>query len=221
MTTKTMNNTLGDLVKFEEDSHYSREKVTLYQASGASVSYLIGQVLSRGSTGLSIGSSADADNTGDGTLSAVALGPKARKGRYVLKCVKTATDGGEFSVYGPDGDMIGNATVGTAFETAEIEVTIGDGAADFAAGDAFYIDVAGTEKFKAIDFADPDYTDGICVLAEDIDVATATDTEAVAIVRHAKLASSGLVWPSGATAAQKALGIASLKERGLVVVDDA
>jgi len=77
--------------------------------------------------------------TGNGLMSALSFGPRAKVGAYVATIATTAANGGTFTVVNPDGDTIGTATVGTAFDSDEIRFTIADGTADFVAADKFTV----------------------------------------------------------------------------------
>lgn len=55
--------------------------------------------------------------------------------------VVAGANGGTFNVLDPDGLSLGNATVGVAFTSNQINLTISDGATDFAVGDFFTIAV--------------------------------------------------------------------------------
>ena len=77
-----------------------------------------------------------------------------------------------------------------------------------------------TAKLKALD---PIATDGtevaVGVLANDVDASLIDREDAILIARHAIVARNALVWPAGATAAQKAAAIAQLEARGVLVRD--
>ncbi|KZE29565.1 head decoration protein [Crenobacter luteus] len=77
-----------------------------------------------------------------------------------------------------------------------------------------------TAKLKAID---PSATDGteiaVGVLGNDIDATLIDREDAILIARHAIVARSVLVWPTGITAAQKAAAVAQLEVRGILVRD--
>ncbi len=75
---------------------------------------------------------AKAGNTGNGTVGSITLAPGAAFGNYVL----TATSATEFTVTAPNGDDLGVATVGTAFNDI-VAFTIAAGSTAFVAGDAF------------------------------------------------------------------------------------
>ena len=85
------------------------------------------------------------DNTGDGTVGSIAIGPKVKKGNYRLVCT-----GDGFNVISPEGSSCGYAAVDTAFVSDEISLTIAAGTVAFVAGDAFTIAVSGTGKHRMV-----------------------------------------------------------------------
>jgi hypothetical protein len=120
-------------------------------------------------------------NTGNGTCTAVAAGgAKIQAGTYTVKIIKAATNLGDFVVIAPDGTVVGYGTVGTAFVSAHLNLTLNDGATDFIVGDTFTIAVTGSGKYK---LSTATATDGSaipdCILAEDTD-ATSADKATVA-----------------------------------------
>jgi len=94
-----------------------------------------GSVLGMVSTNSAVTSAGD--NTGDGTVGAVTIGPAAKQGNYVL----TATGATTFTVVDPEGSALPNATVGTAYSQGGIGFTVTAGSTAFVAGDTFTIDV--------------------------------------------------------------------------------
>lgn len=80
---------------------------------------------------------AGASNAGNGTVGTVAVGSAVETGGYVL----LATSATVFKVTDPEGTVLGNATVGTAFSHAEIGFTITAGGTAFVSGDTFTINV--------------------------------------------------------------------------------
>jgi hypothetical protein len=101
---------------------------------------------------------ADAGNTGDGTVTAVTGGVDVKAGVYSVVCILAVTNGGLFNIVDPDGQVVGVAEItagagGTAvFTSSQINLTITDGATDFALDDLFTITVpAGSGKVKLID----------------------------------------------------------------------
>lgn len=85
------------------------------------------------------------DNTGDGTVGSIAVGPKVAKGTYRLVCT-----GDGFNVISPKGYSCGYAVAGTGFVSDEISLTITAGTTEFAAGDVFTIAVSGAGKYRMV-----------------------------------------------------------------------
>jgi hypothetical protein len=218
MPVKSERKYLGDWLKFEADSHYSREVVTLLAGNGAVRELLTGMVLGRITKGVAA-SAAAAGNTGDGAITAApAVGQAAKPGVYRAICIEPAENGGKFAVEDPDGVLIGVAAVGVEFAT-HLTFTIADGAANFVAGDIFTITVAaGSGKVKQIDFAATDGSNLPCgLLLLDTTAPDGADRSGVAIVRNAIVSDNGITWPAGATANQKSAAIAQLKSAGILV----
>lgn len=90
-------------------------------------------------TGNPIEAAAATGNTGNGTIGSLSVGASPDVGTYTA----VATSATVFSVTDPEGNVLGNATAGTAFSTGgEIGFTITAGATAFVAGDAFNITVS-------------------------------------------------------------------------------
>lgn len=218
MPNQTESNRLNDLLKWEQDNKFSREGVVVLSGQNLSLGAVIGKVTHTVPTT----GAADGGNTGDGTCTGVTSGDDVQVGTYTLECVVAAVNGGTFKVTAPNGEALPDAEVGVAYTNEQLNFTINDGAADFVVGDKFTITIAeGSGKVKEIDFSAVDGSEdayGFVVAAYD---ASAADVNGVAIVRDAIIASSALVWPSGATAGQKAAALAQMKAVGIVVRDEA
>lgn len=111
---------------------------------------------------------ADGGNTGDGTVTsvAVAAGILPRIGTWELEVIATATNGGTFKLTDPGGNIVRNDLVMTAgagaattFYLPEVGLTfiITDGATDFASGDLFTIAITANGKWVPFD---PDAVNG-------------------------------------------------------------
>jgi hypothetical protein len=78
--------------------------------------------------------------------------------------------------------------------------------------------VSATAKVKRFD---PDATDGtespIGVLLGDCDASLIERDDVLLVTRHAVVAASALVWPSGITPEQKLAATAALEARGIVI----
>ena len=105
---------------------------------------------------------AGAENTGDGTCTALAVLPgtyDAKVGAYNLECTTATTNGGTFKLEDPDGlvvssNLVMTAGAGTAtvFEAGGLTFTLTDGSTDFADGDTFAVTVAaGSGQGKLLD----------------------------------------------------------------------
>lgn len=100
-------------------------------------------------------------NTGNGVLT---LGtPKTLAGvmvgTYRVVFVEPVTNLGTFVVEDPNGTVIGEGVVGTAFAT-QVSFTIADGSTDFVAGDSFTIAVTQTDGSKCAGLILTDATQG-------------------------------------------------------------
>jgi hypothetical protein len=218
MSVLTERKYLGDWLKWEPDSQYSREVLTVLAGSGADRVLTTGMVLGRITKGAATGA-AVAGNTGNGTITAApTVGAAAKPGVYRLVCIEPATDAGKFIVEDPDGVLIGVATVGVQF-TTHLTFTIADGSTDFASGDSFTITVAaGSGKVKQIDFAATDGSDAACgILLLDTTAPDGVDKSGVAIIRNAIVSDNSITWPAGATTNQKNAATAQLKSAGILV----
>lgn len=217
MTTKTQTARPGDVILFEADDFYARGVVTI--ASGASLT--VGAVLGKTATAATVAVAAAGGNTGNGaaTLADPAFSGAVKEGVYVLTCIEPASNGGTFSVVGPDGVNVGRAVVGSAY-AGPVALTIADGATDFAAGDRFLVTVSAvTYKFK---HSAADATDGSVVAAgvllTDAAAAAADVTGAVALLRGpARINTSHLNWATATnTAAERAACLADLARLGIL-----
>lgn len=211
----------GEFILSEASGKRSRENVVIGAeqeiAAGSLLAFLaVGE-------GLRIVVAADDDNTGDGelTLAEPAVNSKVKHGVYTAVCIAQDTDSGVFRVEDPNGNHIGDATVGVAFNK-EIKFTIADGDADFVVGDKFTITVIAEHPsdFEAVAF-DPTDTDGAETAAAIAIYPVTTGEEETAkiaaIVRDAEVNGKVLVWPEGITAAQKEAAIADLQAVGIIV----
>lgn len=170
-------------------------------------------VITDGGTPVAVG-------TGNGVMSAISLGRDAKPGTYVATATAAATDGGTFEVRDPDGNVIGDAEVGTAFSSEQINFTISDGATDFVVGDYFHIPVARPANYgKAVEW-DPTTFDGrhqvAGILFDNVDASLA-DADGVLVARGpAEVNESELQWADDRTTAEKAYAKEQLTALGIV-----
>jgi hypothetical protein len=106
-------------------------------------------------------SAAKAGNTGNGVLTAagtpVVAGGQA--GVYKIVFIEPASNLGTFIVEDPNGVVIGEGVVGTAFSN-QIAFTIADGSTDFIAGDEFTFTVTQSDGSKCAGLIYSDATQG-------------------------------------------------------------
>lgn len=220
---------LSNVVKheYEPGLGWCREKVTAYEAS--LTTYQVGTVLGRFLTGGSATSTANAGNSGDGTMGTVTVGALAKTGIYNLRIVAAALNAGTFEVTDPSGEYVGQGTVAVAFNAGGLSFTLADGANDFVVGDGFIITVSGTEKYKvmkatAIDgsanFAGLVIADGAGDAGE-FSVAATTDTPVLILKRGpAIVGKESLVLDATVnTTAEKAQLYAEMAAVGILVND--
>lgn len=211
MTVLTEKPHAGEFLITELKGMLSRKTVTVNQGQNLAPGTVIAFLLSAGAA-TAVGSP-----TGNGVITAGALGPDARPGVYKLVAVEADTNAGTFNFYAPDGSLIRQITVaGGAAANDHIVLTIADGATDFVAGDTFTITVSEGDA----EILNPAHTDGTQiaggVLYSAVD-ATDADKQGVAVYKTAAVLASALVWPSGISDTNKATAIAQLAARGIVL----
>lgn len=201
----------GEFLVSEANGMRSREIVTIALGENLAAGAVLGKLIAE-----TVSVSANAGNTGNGTISGAAATAGVKEGDYVVTFVEPAVDAGEFVVEDPDGENVGTGTVGSAFSGGGITFTVNDGATDFVAGDRFTISVSGSGKYKLYD---PAATDGsgkaAGVLYDAVD-ATGGDAQGVAVVRDAEVNRGELTWFDGASAGQKDIGVAELADLGII-----
>jgi len=151
-------------VTFQSDSGYGAEAVAVIQnghvnsiiVTNPGHGYASPPTVTIESTAPTLSVQAGEENAGNGTLTLAEPGYSTdiKAGRYVITCTAAAQDGGTFSVVDPNGDTVGEATVGLAFDD-EIKFTIADGEDDFEEGDTFFVDVTINGGFGATATAVP------------------------------------------------------------------
>ncbi len=182
---------LNDLLKWEQENLFSREKVTVLSGEDLPMGAVYGKEKTSCPTSGTAGS-----NTGDGTCTAVTAGGQVKRGTYILTCIAEAANAGTFEVKDPDDITLGQAKVGEAYSSEQINFTLNDGTEDFDAGDTFTITVsAGSGKIKKIDFDAVDGTEDPAGFVIDAYDASDADVEGVGIERDALIDSDFLAWP--------------------------
>ena len=106
-----------------------------------------GSVLGRVKVSVPSTGTADSNNTGDGTCTAVSGGSATKVGTYTIACIRAVTNGGDFEITDPNGNFVGRVQItagagGTGvFKSEELNFTITDDNPDFAIGDKFTVEV--------------------------------------------------------------------------------
>lgn len=193
-------NVIGDVLLFEQPSHYSRATATIISGAGV---LKPGTVLGK-RTKTAVEAEADEGNTGEGTISAVTLGALAEAGIYELVCIATDTNAGTFAVLTPSGYRLADAEVGVAYAGGHLNFTISDDDPDFALGDKFTVEVTGDGKFDFAKTGDlTGLADAVAVLLVEVD-ATSTDvSNALVLVRDSIVSEQGLIFHSSVDDATK------------------
>lgn len=155
-------------------------------------------------------------NTGTGTVGAITVTAAAKPGTYKVVFGVAASNKGNFIVEDPDGIIVGQGDATVAFSGGGLAFTISDDT-DFVAGDGFNIAVAeGSGEYALHDTSASNGTQtAVAVLAYDTD-ASSEALPAVAVTRLAEVKESLLTWKTGASAGDKAAGIASLASHYII-----
>lgn len=217
MTAYTEPNNLKDFLVWEEERGKSRKEVTFLSGEDISIGEVVGEVaISCPTTG-----TADGDNTGDGTCTAVTSGAHTKIGTYTLTCIAEATGAGTFAVKDPDGLALPDATVETAYANSNINFLLNDGTEDFDIGDIFTVAVvAGSGKYVAVEASAVDGSQNAVGIAIDNYDASSADLAGVIITRDAIITTSNLAWPDAATDDQKSAWLADLAANGIIVREE-
>lgn len=193
----------------------SRDQITIAESQTLEAGALLGAVV----TAATVERVATAGNTGNGvmTLANPAFGPGAKPGTYRVTAIEPGANGGVFQVEDPDGNVIGTASVGVAYD-GPVKFTIADGATDFVSGDSFTVTASQfTRQFKALA---PAATDGsqICaaILFNAVTTGAGETQEAAAHTRDCEVNDLALPW-GALTTAQKAKARSDLAARGIIV----
>lgn len=150
----------------------------------------------------------DAGNTGDGTVTALALAPGGppKVGSYNLECTFDVTNGGIFKLEDPDGNLVADnltlrvgAGLATTFSVGGISFIVTDGATDFAAGDKFGLAVSAVNKWKFYDSSAVDGSEIPSGVLPREEVATGAGDSYRRVLIGGEIAESQLVFDQGET----------------------
>jgi len=171
------------------------------------------------------GTAPTVEGTGNGTISAIALGPDAECGTYRYICTAAVANGGRFEIVGPRSQSLGSylLTVGagaaTVIRTRHLTATITDGTTDFAVGDTFRVVVSRSSYTLSAPYA-PRTHDGrsrlLGVLYRRIDAST-TAARATVLVRAGVVARGALTYTPALQTAEQAAAERALHARGIAV----
>lgn len=155
-------------------------------------------------------------NTGNGTMGAITVTATAKVGTYKLVITEPGTNVGNFIVEDPDGIIIGQGDVASAFSAGGLAFTLADDT-DFVAGDGFNIVVAaGSGYYTGYDDGNADGSQTACaILMQAVDATSATAT-ATAIARLAEVKKDALQWIAAVDATAKATAYAQLATVNIV-----
>lgn len=212
----------GHFLSGGNDYQRDNEHITLKASAGA---LKAGTILGKQETGtptVAIGTrvSGVGGTVGNGTV-AVTADAGAQEGNWSLEFT-TAGATAKFKVVKPDGTVDHVGTVGTPTTAGTVNVDVADGSNDFAAGDIvpFTVTYDGDDRVTLYGKLDLSATNGLEVAAgilwDDREDVAATQ-RAVAVKRNTPVNGNSLVYPTGATDAQKAAINEQLKKLGIIV----
>lgn len=130
---------------------FVRGAITLAQDAGRSAVLAVYTLMAKIAVTIPTTMTADGENTGNGTVTAVAHGVGASPivGTWVLTCTFVVTNGGVFKLEDPNGNIVADgltlrvgAGLLTSFVAGGIAFTVTDGGTDFDAADFFTLAVA-------------------------------------------------------------------------------
>lgn len=198
----------GEHLVSEANGNRSRSVATITGGDFSAATVLAQEVL-----GAALSAVKSGGNTGNGTMSAVAVNSDGKSGVYKVRF----TSATKFNVEDPNGFNISKGTVGTAYDD-DLGFTITAGGTPFVADDGFDITVEeGNEKFSQLDLAAENgmQTASAVLFAR----ANATDADVAATIHDRDCEVNGLIviWPEAITDEQKAQSVSDLAERGIIV----
>lgn len=194
------------------EANGSRSRAAGYLASGNDLDAgaVLGQVTSASAV------TAGGGNTGDGTAGTCTLGSEAENGTYTLTCTATDTDAGTFSVLTPGGVYLDDLTVAVAYVSTHINLTIADGATDFALDDVFTVDAIFGEYGEYNPAASDGTETAKAILFDAVDASSA-EQKCVVSVRDCEVTGDELIWKATVTSANKAAATTALASVGIIL----
>ena len=202
----------GGFLVSEANGFRARESGIIDNSTGSDFVYSAGLIVNQVAAGTA--ASAHPTNTGNGTLGALSTGTGSKFGTYVLTA-KSATD---FGVVDPSGDVLPDATVGTAY-VGPVDFTLAAGGTAFAAGDSFTVNVS--EQTGGWQSWTGGTINRIGILYNRVTVSAGTFRKVTVIVRSCEVNQAELQWDPAVTgnanvAALQATAIAALNAAGII-----
>ena len=162
--------------------------------------------------------------TGTGVLSALSLGPDAKPGNYKINNDVVVANGGDMTVTGPDGSVVGGRFVWSAaastasFTSRQINFTISD-ATDYIVNNHFNVCVFNNLSGGKVVAWDPTTFDGrhkvAGLLLDNVD-ASSSDLAGVIVARSAAVIKDSLEWGAAITSSQKESAYADMRALGII-----
>lgn len=211
MTTLNEGTFISDVIRWTSDRLFSFLAPTVI----APAALVVGSILAKRTKSVVTG--AKVSGTGDGTIGACTLGTLAVPGVYKLIATTTGATA-VFNVFTPDGVSLPQLTVGTAYVSDHINLTVADGSADWTAGDVISVTISGDNAYVEAVYGAVDGTgEPRAILAEA--VAITTGRKANVLVRDGVIATTYLTWPASYDSApKKATATASLETLSRIIV---
>lgn len=192
---------IGDVLKEELPGFLSRDNITVLNGEVIS----LGQVLGRDYKSITGFTQDSGSNLSEGDVS---LGPRAKKGDYVIH----GTGASAGYITDPDGYHVDDFSSlpysgkhlsidsGSVADTDKYTVTVGDGSGKFVALDLTAVN--GAHEAHGVALGEYDASEG--------------DLPGKMAARTCGVVDSGLVWPDGITTEEKQTALAELKRLGIV-----
>lgn len=219
MPSATERTYVGDWLKEEFSQNFCREERVLLAGSGSTRSLTSGTIVAQVKTGVA---AAPSSNTGDGVVTLGTIGPKAITGVYTLICISESANAGVFEVETPSGEQLqSNVVVGGGATNVDghFTITIADDT-DWDIDDTITVTISDGKIVAYDDTASDTKSIAVGVCYEDAEAAASVDGVVVILARGpAVITKDRLVFPSTASAAEKAAVYATLKELNIIAVE--
>ena len=205
----------SDLVKYEAHQSYTRAHGIYLAGDGAVVDIELGTVLGRAGR-FAIAAAAPV-GAGNGSAGSVVLLAGAQVGVYDVEFLTATT----FAVYDPKGARLADGAAASAY-ASQIGFTVTAGGAAFEAGDSIAVTVTESAgKYVPLDLSAVDGSQIVAAVSLSAKtIPDGADGSGLVLVRGpATVVRNHLVYPAGATTAQKAAIEAALDVSGIRVED--